>query len=754
MSDVQIAPLPSDVAARLTAFARACKGAARAASLYPPEHPAVAEALDRLTEAARAVTESGPLTMLVIPNNLLVDGCALGRQDLAVADLAALLHAHRVGEITIQRDVSPSAWRTLVALLGQDPAGLHLRGGLSRTLTTDGAIGIAVTEIDYASLFDSDGTGSRGLPDPASLNSATDKAEVAAAWATVVARCLEGRAPDLDEATLRLLGAIAHDPARLAEFFGRVEEQAGDQTLQKMSRALLSTMQRVVDHLEREDPAGLDAALGNMASAFARLSPDLVLEIAGPCAVAGSEHASLVAALTGRIDDRTLARFVSRSVAHERHASARLAEAVRTLAPDSGHRRAIAPLVHEELARTRACEDTSFDSLWSQVADLLTTYSDTAYVPPSYDRELTAARQRAADLTQASDDPPERVTAWLKTVSDSSVRELDLKMLADLIVVQHVDDRRRDALDLVMTQVGDLVDLGDFEGARQLTDAAIGQSRALKVAGETDDVGEALDELARGKFLSRVASHLHAARDSEFEQIKALCADIGPALVPRLAEALSVEDRPRARRRLADLMVAFGDHGNASVQQLVESPHAGVRKTAVQLLRLRGGAEATPGLARLAADIDADVRHEAVRAILGLGGDESFDTLCAILFDAAHRGRMALIEELATTREHRAVPLLCHIVQRLECRGDVRPVYLRSLVRLGALGAQDAVDALSDVLNRGRLWAPFRTREVRSAAAAALAQMTWPSAREALEHAAESGSFGVRAAARKYLRRA
>jgi hypothetical protein len=754
MSDVHLAPLPPDVAARLTAFARACKGAARAASLYPPEHPAVGEAMDRLTEAAGTVTESGPLTMLVIPDNLLVDGCALDRQDLAVANLAALLHAHRVGEISIQRDVSPAAWRTLVALLGQDPDVLHHRGGLSRALTTDGAIGIAVTEIDYASLFDSDGAGSRGPFDPTGLKSAADKAEAAAAWAAVVARCLEGRAPDLDEATLRLLGVIARDPARIAEFFGRVEDQSGDKTIQEMSRALLSTMQQVIDYLEREEPAGLDAALGNMASACANLSPEFVLEIAGPCAAAESAHASLVAGLTGRIDDRTLARFISRSVAHERHASARLAEAVRLLAPDSGRRKAIAPLVHEELAHTQACEDTSFDSLWSQVADMLTTYSDAAYVPPSYDRELTAARQRAADLARGSDDPPERVIAWLKTVSDSSVRELDLKMLADLLAVQHVDDRRRDALDLVMTQVGDLVDLGDFEGARELTRAAIGQSRALKAAGETDDVGEALDELARGKFLSRVASHLHAARDSEFEQIKALCADIGPALVPRLAEALSVEDRPRARRRLADLMVAFGDHGNASVQQLVESPHAGVRKTAVQLLRLRGGSEATPGLARLAADVDADVRHEAVRAIIGLGVDESFDALCAILFDSAHPGRMAMIEELATTREHRAVPLLCHLVQHLECRGEVRPVYLRSLVRLGALGGQDAVGALADVLNRGRLWAPFRTREVRSAAAAALAQMTLPSAREALEHAAEAGSFGVRAAARKYLRRA
>ena len=409
--------------------------------------------------------------------------------------------------------------------------------------------------------------------------------------------------------------------------------------------------------------------------------------------------------------------------------------------------------MHEELARTQASEDTSFDSLWSQVADLLTTYSDVAYVPASYDRELSAARQRAADLTKATDDPHDRIVAWLKTVSDAAVRDLDLKMLADLLAVQHVGDRRRDALDLVMTQLGDLVDLGDFDAARQLADAAVGQSRALRAARAADDTGEALDELARGPFLSRIASHLQAARDSEFDQILALCAAIGPALVPRLTEALAAEDRPRARRRLADLMLAFGDHGRESIQQLVESPLPGVRKTAVQLLRLRGGSEAAPGLARLAADADTEVRHEAVRAIIGLGVDESFDTLRDILLDANHPARMTMVDQLATTREHRAVPLLCHIVQHLECRGEIRAVYLRSLSRLGALGGQDAVDALADILHRGGWWAPLRTREVRAAAAAALAQMKVPSAREALEKAAEAGSLGVRAAARKYLRR-
>src|SRR5512137_1414848 len=104
MPEVQNA-LPLDTATKLTAFARACKAAARAVSLYPPEHPAIGDALSRLARSAAAATERGPLAMLVTPDNLLVGGRTTPRPDQALSELARLLHGHLVGELTIQRDV-------------------------------------------------------------------------------------------------------------------------------------------------------------------------------------------------------------------------------------------------------------------------------------------------------------------------------------------------------------------------------------------------------------------------------------------------------------------------------------------------------------------------------------------------------------------------------------------------------------------------------------------------------------------------
>jgi len=62
MAEVR-ATLDPETAARLTEFARACKSAARAVSLYPATHPAIASTLKRLGDLTSALTTQAPCTL-------------------------------------------------------------------------------------------------------------------------------------------------------------------------------------------------------------------------------------------------------------------------------------------------------------------------------------------------------------------------------------------------------------------------------------------------------------------------------------------------------------------------------------------------------------------------------------------------------------------------------------------------------------------------------------------------------------------
>ncbi|RPJ61253.1 MAG: hypothetical protein EHM24_26575, partial [Acidobacteria bacterium] len=69
-------PLAPEMAARLGAFARACKAAARAVSLYPPEHPAITAALERLVSVVATASARRSFAMSVLPGDILVEGRA------------------------------------------------------------------------------------------------------------------------------------------------------------------------------------------------------------------------------------------------------------------------------------------------------------------------------------------------------------------------------------------------------------------------------------------------------------------------------------------------------------------------------------------------------------------------------------------------------------------------------------------------------------------------------------------------------
>jgi HEAT repeat protein len=705
-------------------------------SLYPPEHPAIGEAMERLARAAASATESGPLAIMVLPDNLLVSGRATARPDAAIGELALLLHEHMVGQITVQAGVEMTAWRTLLALLGSSPEDVRARGGLARALTTAGGVGIEIAEIDYSGLIKDRTAGEQ------------------ASWETIISACLQRDAIDLDEETLRLLSEIAQDPARLADFFERTEDQSGTHSTRERTLGLLRALQGVAGFLEREDPGRMESVLGNMAAAVSRMSPAFVMDMLEVGGDQASGHTGLVGEITRRVTDATVAKLVARSVLRDRSCTARLSDAFRALAPGPRRQEAVACLARGELARTPFGDEPEFPRLWSEVETTLLNYSDKPYVAEDYSRELSAAQARAGELEHIADDPPERIAGWLTSVSDTALRALDLQLLADLLVVVPDRSQRNDLIQLVVSNIDELVALGDFDAAHRLVEALTALAEGPHAQEAGPEVARAVGRLVDGPFMSQAAVHLNAMRDDEFEPVKRLCAALGPAIVPKLADALSTETHNRARQRLTDLLISFGAHGRDSVDKLRQSPNPSVRRTAVQLLRSFGGPNALKDLAELIDDTEPAVQRDTARALISLGTDESFQMLERILAAQNHRGRPAVVEELASTRDQKAAPLLCHLVRHLECRGPLRATYFQWLGRLGLLGGPHAVGALSDVLQGGRWWAPFRTRDIRTAAAEALAEIKHPAAQEALAHLAASGSSGVRAIARRYARAA
>src|SRR5690349_15896197 len=131
-------PMAGELAGLLAEFARACKAAARAVSLYPGTHPAIASSLARLAVASARLTDKGRVICSIHPDMITIGGRGPVKPDAAIGELASLLHERMIGELTIHQDADAEDWRALLLLLARAADDLWAHGGIAQAWNQTG----------------------------------------------------------------------------------------------------------------------------------------------------------------------------------------------------------------------------------------------------------------------------------------------------------------------------------------------------------------------------------------------------------------------------------------------------------------------------------------------------------------------------------------------------------------------------------------------------------------------------------------
>jgi HEAT repeat protein len=724
-------PLPVDQSTALAEFARACKSAARSVSLYPGTHPAIAAALSRVTAAGKRLTAGGDVTVGIHPDMLVVEGRVPARPDAAIGELAALLHDRLVGELRVTREAAAEDWHALLLILSRAPEELIQDGGVAKAWTASGRTHLDIREIDYAEVLRERAGGHE------------------AAWDRIIASCLQGESGALDDRALAALVATVSDPDRFGELLARLQASpaAAGAGMGATAAALLQLLRTAVDAAAAE---GVDTerVLDTMAASMARLTPETMLGLLAARKAGSPEEAAVAAAVVDRMSDDTIASFVANSVAVDRGATERLAHAFEALVPGSEEKEQLLSLAEGKARAADLGKEATFDDLWRSAADMLTSYSDKKYVSDEYGRELSFARTRAVEVERVSDDPPQRVQQWLGTISDSALRELDVQLLLDLLRIEDDPIRWSALAAIVAAEVERRAVLGELEAVEGLASSILrerqpgGRGLLVSVA-----AGVA-DKLSTGPLLRHLVAQLRTADDRGVAAAARLCHALGAGAVRPLAEALAVEENSKAIRALREILLDFGAVGRSSVEQLKNSTNPAVRRTAIDLLRVFGGDEALPELESMLGDADQQVQRDAVRAIVQIGSDAAYAILQRAL-GAGDTSRDAIVQQLISLRDDKAIPLLCHVLSNTNPGGAMTAAHLHIMEALGGLKAHpQSTQALRMALHRGTWWAPSRTARLREAAATALQRIGSPETTAVLEEAVHTGSRGVRKIAR------
>lgn len=726
-------------AGRLTDFARAFKAAARAVVLYPDAHPAIATTLSRLAQITSPPLLMAPLRIEVAASVLTMGGAAMPKADAAVTELAGLLHSHLIGELTVHPGGDIAAWRQFLRLMGRPPDEVRAEGGIARLWTTMAGRHVEVREIDYAEVL------------------RERKQGADASWEQVIANCLTGKAFDIPEELLQSLLDGTIDSETLTKVFEQLDQAVTAQGGNTGARAaaLVRLLEGLVCAVHDRAPQQEERVMRDLSMALGHATPDLILSVIAQGRGPADTHApivgNVVGNVVGRMPDGTVANFVAREVVGAGAPIERVAQAFHALVVDSDRRERLVSMAHDT-AIISGAEGDAFEQSWASIAGrLLSQYSDEPFVSEQYAQQLTTVRAEAVDVEQVSDDPPERLTAWLGTVATSELRRLDLSLVLDLLRIEQDLERRTALMNPVFALLDDLLLVGDFEAAEVVLNVLGEEARSHTEAGRRSLAKATIERLITPATMRHFVAHLATLDDTQFARVKSICVALGERFIRPLAEALSLEERTRTRERLSEILLGFGSVGRAEIEQLKSSANAAVRRTAVYLLRAFGGSEALPDLTELLDDAEPGVQRDAVRAILQIGTDDGYRVLEQALETGTPQSRESIMQALASQRDERAAPLLTYILGHVSHAGALGWVYLRALDLLGQLRDADAIPALESALYKGEWWAPRRTSMLRSAAATALARIGTADAVAALLKASQVGPRGVRAAARTQL---
>ncbi len=728
-------PMAPEQSAILTEFARACRSAARSVSLYPGAHPAIGMSLSRLVAAAARLVARGEVVLVVHPAALVVDGRTPQRPDPVLGELAALLHERLVGTLRIAKGADADDWRALLLLLARSAEELIITGGLAKAWAATGRAHFEIGEIDYAEVL-REREGDEG-----------------AAWDRVIANCLRGESVALDDSVISALVNAVKDPAKFGALLDRLQDQAetGDISLGVRVAALFQLLRAVLEAVAERRSHTRDHVLDTAAQATPHLTPDMLLGIIEKRASTNMEEAEIASGIVERITDEIAAGFVARAITQERGATERLAQAFSALVPQTDQRLRVLDLARADAEAGELGRDERFVEVWAGAADMLTSYTDSGYVAEDYARELTVARSLAVEVERLSDDPPERIQAWLESVDEAAVKELALQVMLDLLVIEDDPAAWGEMATVAVAEAERRTLIGDVAGAQRLAESLVREAAPEGRPALAAVAARHLEQLASGVIVRHVVTHLRKAPDREVEVITRFCLTIGPSIVRPLAEALALEDHIHTIRRLRELLRQFGLAGRQAVEPLRRSMNPAVRRTAIDLLRVFGGNEALKELAPLLHDADPEVRKDSVRVIAQIGTKEGYAVLTRAC-DADGALRELIVGQLIALRDAKAIPPLCHVLATTAPRGASVTLHESILEALGGLGPNpESIDALKTALHRSEWWAPMRTASLRHIAAVALRRIGSADALTALTEAAEHGSRAVRKTARAQL---
>ena len=725
------ATLSPELTRQSIALARALATAARNWALYPPEHPALAASITRLSETISQTVAGAAFTFGVTPKTLLVAGYPLPEEQ-SVTEAARLLHDHDLLQLTFLGDPEPAALHSLLALLARNPEELRAEGGPAQAWDAAPHTSIAIDQIDYEKILED-----------RNVDIEVEKRDDI--WRSVVNAIVEGRTT-FDSVQQQRLLEIAGSAFEIKELATAVSAPKcnidGSPMITTQAAIVLATFRHLAGIVTVMDPERLPQVMRNFAAATTSLDPHVVMQIMQTDE--GMQEAPVVNTIAQAFDDDKVAELLATALSKDGKASARLARIFDTIAPDAERKQRVLRTTKNLLSEHDFGRSSQFKAVWNSMEELLLTYNEAPFVSQAYQASLEGAVGRS-EMFASRDLPPE-LSEWVESLQQDNVRSLSVLLITDLLRIETNEDRAVEIAGDMAILVDDLFLSGDFSNSalvlRELRKASEGKVAPAAARAALSTIGESI-------ALREAASMLSDFDEATLATFIECCESIGPISIRALHPVLQSDTETPAFVRARDLTQRFGAAGVNYIAPLVDDTRWFVQRTAAALLGATRSPDAVAPLQGLLRRSDPRVLRQAVAALAGIDDPAAARAVQTALRAATGEGRAAVVEALVAEKDPRVVPMLNRILTESDPFGQDHQTVLDTLDAVRQLKDERAVPAVTTIMRRKRFFGRKKARAFKGAAVDALTAIGTPRATAALADAARTGDRLLRRVVRE-----
>jgi len=690
---------------------------------YPPGHPIIAAASEKLLALVPKMLEFRPeLTIGIARNVLMVDGKQLDATNPVYRDFAVSLFDARIASLTIRREVTDAEIRRFFEIIRQSTKMSANAGGLDHLLAASGLRGIQAKGIDFGAFHATE------VDAVSAPKLAVSEGESAVLWKAFVTGLVDNT---LDPHGVKVLPVTNFDPVLLADMMNRQQKDVPGAPLASYEKA-------ITDFLKEADRRQLTVEVRHesydrLGQLIDRLSPELRRRFLNSTLTEVARHPAESGEMLASWPKTVLLDALEQVDAGCLQVPQTLLDVLGKLAV---HRTADSRKSQVAGTRARSSEQTA-----ELLGMLFQGEESNRFVPADYRDALAvlAAADVPSDLNRA------QVDGLLTTLDGHSVERQFCAVMLDL-VDRGIGKRSVEAVTRNLEElVAYFLESGDFATLGYVYEHLsrhIARQRFI-VAPEST----ALRAFASGEFVGKILEGLDIWEKEQHPAIRDLIGRVGIPFVEPLIGCLAEESNMSRRRLFMECLQKIGSPALEIIIAHLQDPRWYVVRNLVILLREINDPAALPALRRLSGHPHPKVQFEVMRTLLHFKDSRAERT---VLQELENRDTTVLINAVRlTSGNHNPTVLLRQAELLNDCGNSEQELHLKSVIikSLAEAGFDEGLEELAAFIETRSLFASAALTRVKVEAISSLARYSHPLAAEIAERVQRKGSGDLARAA-------